>query len=182
MVGRVRLTILEHLMKNPRPGTSSYSYWTGTQIAKALDMGESTVWKVVDRFAKYGAVEPKPATRGNLKQTSSGMRTTRTFRAGIPVRLTPLGRRLAELMHFADTNGIFNVEPQRRMLSDNPILLEKFKQGGFSKDEVKAAIESRLIYEEKVPTYTPLPGLATKNMIGSPRLEIMEYRYKYSID
>jgi hypothetical protein len=181
LVDRVRLTILEHLMKNPRPGTSKSSYWTGTQIAKILDMGESTVWKVVDRFAKYGAVEPKPTTRGNLQQSSSGMRTTRTFRAGIPVRLTPLGRRLAELMHFADANGIFKIGPQPKMLSENPTLLGRFMQGGFSKDEVKAAIDSGLIYEEKEPTYTPLQGLATKDMIGGPRLEISEYRYKYSI-
>jgi hypothetical protein len=184
----VRTDILRFLAENPHP-RSKDSHWSSYAIAKKMGFGESTVWKVTTRFRECGVLEPEeptllqkpePILRDlDNRPTGKHMRTTRTYRGTIPCRLTPRGRRLAELMRFARENGIFEIEPQKARFTQNETLVKRFKDGGFSSDEIEAAISCNLIYERKTPTYTPLQGIATPDMISGPRLEIMEYRYKY---
>jgi hypothetical protein len=92
--------------------------------------------------------------------------------------------RLAELMRFAKENGIFDVEPQKPKLTENRTLLGKFTQGGFSQEEVNAAIRCGLIYEEKTNSYTHREGILTPqgaiSALTQP-VSVVETRYRYRV-
>ena len=187
MVGQIRSQILKLLCES--------GDWTTYSIAQELygrrGSGESTVWKVTRRFRDCLVLEPLPPRkvplpRRVLKDASGRTfyRSLQTFRTKVPCRITPLGRRLAKLIDFARTQGIFDIEPQRQRLADNPALLAKFEQAGFTEDEVKSAVKCGLIYEQPNKSYTPTEGFATPASIVSalgPQIRLVEYRYKYKI-
>ena len=84
-------------------------------------------------------------------------------------------------MRFAREQGIFNIEPQKLRLTENPILLGKFSAAGFTMQEVKTAVVCGLIYEERTKSYTPMEGLANKQMITASLSQVPTDRYKYEI-
>jgi len=179
---KTRSEILDLLYTRSRPGASRESYWTGYAIARELKREESSVWKVVDKFSNCGILEPKPKTKTPIQNRSERYRTTaRTYRATVPCRITQTGKRIAELMRFARQQGIFELEPQKERITNNPTLLRQFEQAGFSKADVATAVECGLIYEAPSKSYAPMEGLATPQNITasfSSRI-VLGYRYRY---
>jgi len=192
LVGGVRSQILDFLYRTPGRPRLGERYWTGRGIARAInpkDPKESTVWKAIDRFATCGVIEPKVETRvpgggrvvrrdafGNVMSQSQPLK----FRSEVPVRLTSLGRRVAELMGFARQEGIFKLQPQKKRLSQNVEVLAKFKEAGFTEDEVKAALCCGVIYEQPSKSYTPREGMISDPIAAlKPQVRYGEIRYKY---
>jgi hypothetical protein len=200
MVGGIRSQILDFLYRNPGDHSSSPSgeerrYWTARGIARAIDPDdphESSVWKVIAKFRKCGLLEDRPPARvpstkrvvkdawGNpIERTRA-----RVFRSEVPCRLSTLGRRVAELMGFAREQGVFKLEPQRRRITQNQSLLARFKQAGFTEDELEAAMCSGVIYERPIKSYTPEEGMIDRGAIAAafrPRVRYVEIRYKYAL-
>jgi len=150
-------------------------------------MNASTVWKVIDKFSRCGLIEPKsrvrvPLSRGSVKDAWGNpieRTNTREFRSEVPVRLLPLGRRVAQLMGFARREGIFELGPQEKRLSENDDLLAKFKQAGFTEEEVKAALCAGVICDEPKKLWTPGEGMIQDPIAAAFQPRYVEIRYKY---
>jgi len=196
--GGIRSQILEYLGQHPTPARGQLSYWTGYALTKALfphepHRHESSVWNIVTDFSKCDILEPRKREKVEVRgathivdahgHTIEGRASA--LREEIPVRLTKVGERIVELMRYARDVGIFKAEPQREHLTHaNSLLLAKFRQRGFTAQEVQTAIDAGLIFEQTIRIYGAGEGLATVPTIATlfgPKQVGVEYRYKYKL-
>ena len=193
--GGIRSQVLEYLALHPTPGRG---HWTGYTLTKALfpketHRHESSVWKIVTAFSDCGILEPRETIAVKVRSATHIVDAhghtieskASAYRGQIPLRLTKDGRRIIELMRYARDQDIFKAEPQREHLTQaNSQLLAKFRQAGFTDQEVQTAVKAGLIFEQPIKTYTAGAGLATVPTIATlfgPRQMDVEYRYKYKL-
>jgi hypothetical protein len=184
MVGGIKSRILDFLYQHP---TRDHGYWTATGIAKKLDERESSVRKVTSKFQKCGVLSSQqsvrvPISRRVVKDAWGHIIERKTvYRTEVPCKFTDVGKRLAELMGFAREHGVFSVEAQKQRLANNPVLLARFREGGFTDEEVKSAVACGLIYERPTKVYTPSEGMINHTAVASAlrgQVRYVETRYK----